>query len=63
MGSKLQKTIVCIGTLDTKGSEIQYVKNIIEQRGHRVLLIDDGILGAPTISADISRERCCDSRG
>src|SRR4030043_1381834 len=55
MGSKLQKTIVCIGTLDTKGSEIQYVKNIIEQRGHRVLLIDDGILGAPTISADISR--------
>jgi len=55
MGSQLQKTIVCIGTLDTKGSEIQYVKNIIEQRGHRVLLIDDGILGAPTISADISR--------
>jgi uncharacterized protein (UPF0261 family) len=55
MGSKLKKTIVCIGTLDTKGSEIEYVKNIIEQRGHRVLLIDDGILGAPTISADISR--------
>jgi uncharacterized protein (UPF0261 family) len=56
MGSKLKKTIVCIGTLDTKGSEIQYVKNIIEQRGHQVLLIDNGILGAPTIAADIGSE-------
>jgi len=55
MGSQSRKTIVCIGTLDTKGSEIQYLRNIIEQRGHRVLLIDDGILGAPTVSADISR--------
>ena len=48
----MQKTIVCIATLDTKGLEIQYIKEIIEQRGHRVLLIDDGILGDPIVPTD-----------
>ena len=28
-----KKTIVCVGTLDTKAVEIEYVKKIIEKRG------------------------------
>ena len=53
---KMKKTIVCVGTLDTKAVEIEYVKNIIEKRGHRVILIDTGILGKPGIEPDITRE-------
>lgn len=52
----MKKTIVCVGTLDTKAVETEYVKNIIEKRGHRVILIDAGILGAPGIPPNISRE-------
>ncbi len=59
----MQKIVVCIGTLDTKGREIEYVKEIIEQRGHRVLLIDNGILGKPTISPDITREEVAAAAG
>jgi len=59
----MKKTIVFIGTLDTKGQEIQYIKNIIEQRGHRVLVVDDGILDEPTICADIAREEVASAAG
>jgi uncharacterized protein (UPF0261 family) len=59
----MQKIVVCIGTLDTKGREIEYVKEIIEQRGHKVLLIDNGILGKPTISPDITREEVAAAAG
>jgi uncharacterized protein (UPF0261 family) len=62
-GSKMQKAVVCIATLDTKGLEIQYIRDIIEQRGHRVVLIDDGILGEPTVNADISREEVAKAAG
>lgn len=54
--SRKKKTIVCVGTLDTKAVEIEYVKNIIEKRGHRVILVDTGILGKPGIPPDITRE-------
>ena len=50
------KKIVCIATLDTKGTEAQYVKKLIEKRGHTVTVIDDGVLGKPAITADITRE-------
>jgi uncharacterized protein (UPF0261 family) len=57
------KIIVCIATLDTKGLEIQYIKEIIEKRGHRVFLIDSGILGKPTLRPDITREEVAVAAG
>ncbi len=42
------KTILLIGTLDTKGDEYAYVRGLIEQRGHRVLLMDAGVFGGPS---------------
>ena len=39
------KTIAIVGTLDTKGDEVSYLKELIEARGHKVLLIDPGVLG------------------
>jgi uncharacterized protein (UPF0261 family) len=50
------KTIVLIGTLDTKGPEVWYVRERIEARGHRTLVIDAGVLGRPFFEPDISRE-------
>jgi len=50
----MSKTILLIGTLDTKGAEYGYVRDLITQRGHTALLLDAGVAGPPTISADIS---------
>ncbi|HUL21039.1 MAG TPA: Tm-1-like ATP-binding domain-containing protein [Thermodesulfobacteriota bacterium] len=50
---KPKKCIVLIGTLDTKGEEIGYLKNLILQRGHRPLVIDIGAGGKARLEADI----------
>lgn len=47
------KVIAVIGALDTKGTEFQFVKEQIEKRGHRVLLINTGVIGEPLITPDI----------
>jgi uncharacterized protein (UPF0261 family) len=53
----LSKTIVIIGTLDTKGEELKYVKDLIEHKGYQVIVVDGGILGQPLFKPDISREQ------
>lgn len=50
------KRIVCIATLDTKGAEVLYLKNIIEKSGHIVTVIDDGMAGEPAFIPDVTRE-------
>ncbi len=52
----MAKTIALIATLDTKGEEAQFVREQIEAKGHRVVLIDPGILGRPTVQADFTRD-------
>jgi uncharacterized protein (UPF0261 family) len=49
-----QKTIVLVSTLDTKGSEAAFLKGLIQERGHRVILLDINTGGEPSILADIS---------
>ncbi len=39
--------IALIGTLDTKGEEIAYVRDRLRALGARPLVIDTGILGEP----------------
>ncbi len=52
----MPKTIVLLGTLDTKGREFAYVKESIEKQGFNTILIDAGVLGSPTIKPDIARD-------
>ena len=52
----MAKTIGIIGTLDTKGSEIAYVKTEIERRGCRTLVIDVGVFGASSLHPEVSAE-------
>ena len=41
------KTILLIGTLDTKGREYLFVRDAIVARGNRVFMLDAGVLGEP----------------
>jgi uncharacterized protein (UPF0261 family) len=50
------KNVVIIGTLDTKGPEIAYLRDRIQDLGLETTVIDSGILGEPLdIVPDISR--------
>lgn len=49
-------TIALVGTLDTKGEEYEFLRGVIEQLGAAAVLIDVGILGEPSIAADVTRE-------
>jgi len=51
----MDSTISLVGTLDTKGEEIYFLRSLILARGHEVLVADTGILGEPSFQADISR--------
>ena len=59
----MAKTIVIVGTLDSKGEENLYLKQRIETRGHRVIVIDAGVLGQPYFAPDISREEVAHAAG
>ncbi|TEU15391.1 MAG: UPF0261 family protein [Anaerolineales bacterium] len=52
----MSKTIAIVCTLDTKGEEARYLKELIEARGHKTILIDTNMGGEPTITPDISAE-------
>ncbi len=51
----MPKSIIVIGTLDTKGQEIAFVRDLIAERGHHAVVVDSGILGEPAIEPAISR--------
>jgi uncharacterized protein (UPF0261 family) len=51
----LSKSIVLVGTLDTKGYEIDYVRRRIEELGCHVKVIDVGVLGKALVDVDYPR--------
>jgi len=48
--------VIIIGTLDTKGAETAFVRDLIHSAGLSTLVIDAGVLLPPHFKADISRE-------
>jgi uncharacterized protein (UPF0261 family) len=56
-------TVVLVGTLDTKGREYAYLADRVREHGCDVLLVDAGILGGPSIEADVSREEVAAAAG
>ena len=60
----MKKIILCIGTLDTKGPELLYIKQLIEQkRGYDALVMDTGSLGIAPFTADITAEEVAKAAG
>ncbi|MFF0345783.1 Tm-1-like ATP-binding domain-containing protein [Kribbella sp. NPDC004875] len=48
-------TVVLLGTLDTKGSEYAFVRDRLVGAGLTVVVVDAGVLGSPTMTADVNR--------
>ncbi len=58
------KTVLLIGTLDTKGREIAYVRDRLRSMGVHTLVLDSGILGEPLgCEADITRAEVARAAG
>ncbi|WP_314000684.1 Tm-1-like ATP-binding domain-containing protein [uncultured Paenibacillus sp.] len=56
-------TVVLVGTLDTKGKEYEYVRNLIAAEGCHVITMDVGVMDIPQIQADIPREQVAEAAG
>ncbi len=56
-------TIAILGTLDTKGEEVAYMRKLLDARGYSATIIDVGPLGPPGIRADVSNEEIARSAG
>ena len=59
----MEKTILIIGTLDTKGAEFAYVRDLIRARGHRTLVLDTGVNGPPAFRPDLSADQVAEAAG
>ena len=51
----MSKRIAVLGTLDTKGKEVEFLQERIEKMGRAAIVIDIGILNKPLITSDIQR--------
>lgn len=56
-------TIAIVGCLDTKGEEMGYLRDAIEEKGNRVWIVDTGVLEAPAFKADTPREAVAEAGG
>ena len=59
----MAKTVVIIGTLDTKGTEFAFIKDLIEKEGLKTLVVDFGVMGEPAFKPDIPRDEVAGAGG
>lgn len=52
----MAQTILLLGTLDTKGDEFAFARDLIKDRGHEVILLDVGVMDDPTLEPTISAD-------
>lgn len=53
-GSVMIRTVLIMGTMDTKGEELAYLQTQLHAAGFRTLLVDVGILKEPHQTVDVS---------
>jgi uncharacterized protein (UPF0261 family) len=56
-------SIVIIGTLDTKGEEIGFARDIIQSQGIDVHVVDTGVMGEPASESDTTNEAVAEAAG
>ncbi len=59
----MKKTVVLVGSLDTKGEEFAFVKDLIEKQGLNTLVVDFGVLGEPALEPDIGQDQVAKAGG
>ncbi len=63
MGNIMEKTVLIISTLDTKGEETYYLRDKIESLGLKPLLMDISMRGEGPTRADITPEKVAKAGG
>jgi uncharacterized protein (UPF0261 family) len=59
----MRKTVVLTGSLDTKGKEFAFLKDLIEKEGLKTLVVDFGVMGEPAFAPDITRQEVAKAGG
>jgi len=59
----MDKTILLIGTMDTKEEELLFCRELIRRRGFKVLLLDAGVLKDPRTPPDVTRQEVARAAG
>jgi len=59
----MRKTILVIGTLDTRGQEIRYLSDRIEENGCKAQIMDVGVLGPSSFQPSITRDQVATAAG
>ena len=59
----MKKTIVIVGTLDTRGDEVQFLKDTIEKSGYGAIVVDAGVMGRPLFEGDYNRQKVAEMGG
>jgi uncharacterized protein (UPF0261 family) len=57
------RTVVIVATLDTRGDEVEFLKELLEKRGLRVMAVDVGVTGSPHMPGDFTREEVAEAGG
>ena len=57
------KTILVVGTYDTKDDELSYLAGVIRAQGGTVLTMDVSVLGNPKTATDITKHQVADAAG
>jgi uncharacterized protein (UPF0261 family) len=55
--------VVIVGTLDTKGEELAFARDVIEAQGVAVHVVDVGVLGDPAFEPDTSASEVAEAAG
>lgn len=59
----MSRTILILATLDTKGEEVQFLKERIEKEGVETLVLDAGTLGEPPFTPEITSQQVAELGG
>jgi uncharacterized protein (UPF0261 family) len=59
----MMKNILILAALDTKGNEVRFIKERIEEYGAKTTIVDAGILGEPLFPPDFSRHQVAEAAG
>lgn len=57
------KYVVILGSLDTKGAEVEFLRQAVRAEGGEPLVMDTGVLGEPTTEADVTRHQVAEAAG
>jgi uncharacterized protein (UPF0261 family) len=57
----MSRYVVILGTLDTKGAEIEFLRRVVRAEGGAPFVVDTGVLGDPTVEPDVTRHQVAEA--